>query len=60
MSAPDWNVAIVDGEPTVVVNLAALAQMVAASPLGVERAMERMRSALSPDCFAALQMEVAA
>lgn len=40
---PDWNVAILDGNPEVVLNLAAVAEMVRHAPIGEAAAIERLR-----------------
>jgi hypothetical protein len=55
MTGPDGNVAIVDGEPEVVINAAAIAQLVRESPLGADAALERLRSMLPADAFVAVE-----
>lgn len=39
---PEWNVAIVDGEPQVVISMAALEELIRASPLGETEARRRL------------------
>ena len=39
----DWNVAVFDGEPEMVANLAAVAEMVRHAPIGEPAAIERLR-----------------
>lgn len=60
MSRPDWNVAVVDGQPEVVVNLAAVAVLVKRAPVGEAEALRRMERLLDPKVYAALLMEMAA
>lgn len=45
---PDWNVAVVDGNPEVVINRAALEQLIKQSPLGETEARRRLRAAGVP------------
>lgn len=42
MSAPDWNVAIIDGKPEVMINPAAVRALVKESPLGEAEARRRL------------------
>lgn len=58
MSAENWNVAIIDGQPQEIVNTAGLAELVRMSPLGVNEAMRRMKTTLAAEQFAALQAEI--
>lgn len=37
---PEWNIAVIDGRPEVVVNLAGIAALVRYSPLGADVALE--------------------
>lgn len=46
--APDWNVAVVDGQPEVVVNAAAVRALMLESPLGAEVARQRLIAAGFP------------
>jgi hypothetical protein len=39
---PEWNVAIVDGQPETVINAAALRELIKLSPYGVEEAKRRL------------------
>ncbi|MGC3954600.1 MAG: hypothetical protein QM804_10160 [Propionicimonas sp.] len=50
---PDWDVAI-DGQPEVVVNLAAVAVLVKNAPIGQAEAMRRLRGPLDEVHYAAL------
>jgi hypothetical protein len=54
--APDWDVAVIDGAPEVVVNAAAVAALVKASPLGVEQATANLRAAMTPGDFALIEV----
>lgn len=45
MNRPDWQVAIVDGEPRQVLNKAMVLALVKDSPLGEVEAMRRLRAA---------------
>lgn len=54
-NSPNWDVAIVDGQPETVINVAAVAEMVKHSPLGEETALAVMRAMLSTEHFAALE-----
>ncbi|WP_288799428.1 hypothetical protein [uncultured Arsenicicoccus sp.] len=60
MSRPDWNVAIIDGQPEMTVNLAAVAVLVKRAPVGEAEALRRMQGLLDPEAYAALLMEMAA
>lgn len=60
MSPQDWNVAVIGEEPVEVINAAGGAQLVRTSPLGVKLATARMRDALPPRLFAAIEKELAA
>lgn len=40
---PDWDVAIMDGQPEVVVNLAGVAELVRKCPLGPAEGLRRIR-----------------
>jgi hypothetical protein len=55
---PNWNVAIVDGQPEQVVNTAGLAALVRMSPLGVNEAMRRLQGTIPAEAFADLQAEM--
>lgn len=55
VQTPDWQVAIIDGQPEVVVNAAAVARMVCASPYGVHRAMAALKRAMTPADFALIE-----
>lgn len=52
---PDWNVAIVDGQPVEMVNLPGVAELVKASPLGRREALARMRDMLPDDYYRQLE-----
>lgn len=54
MTAAQWDVAVVDGKPQTVINLAGVAELVMASPLGVAGALGRMRGMLSAEHFGRL------
>lgn len=54
MTAAQWDVAIIDGEPQTVINLAAVAELVKVSPLGQDIALWRMRKALSAEHYGQL------
>lgn len=45
---PDWQVAIVDGQPEIVVNAAAVRELMRQSPLGPEVAKQRLIAAGFP------------
>lgn len=60
MSPQDWNVAVIEDEPVEVITSAAVAQLIRTSPLGVKLATARMRDALPPHLFAAIEKELAA
>lgn len=45
---PDWDVAVVDGQPEVVVNAAAVRALMRQSPLGEEVARQRLIAAGFP------------
>lgn len=59
MIPAQWNIAIIDGQPEVVVDMAGLAEMVKGSPLGVRVALARMRAALGSEHFTQLRDLVA-
>ncbi|GAA2180966.1 hypothetical protein GCM10009785_13940 [Brooklawnia cerclae] len=54
-TTPDWNVAIVDGQPEVVINLPAVAALVKTAPIGQAEAMRRLRSFLPPESYAEIK-----
>lgn len=54
MTAAQWDVAVIDGEPQTVVNLPMVAEMVKASPLGVAAALCRMRGVLPAEHYGRL------
>lgn len=54
MTAAQWDVAVIDGEPQTVVNLPMVAELVKASPLGVAAALGLMRGMLSTEHFGRL------
>lgn len=54
-SKPDWQVAIIDGQPVEMVNLPGLAELVKASPLGRREALARMRAMLPDDYYRQLE-----
>jgi len=56
---PDWDVAVIDDRPRIVVNAAAVAAMVEASPLGRDAAMASLRAAMPADAHARIEAEVA-
>lgn len=58
MSKPDWNVAIVDGQPLEVVNAAGVAEMVRTSPLGIDEARRRVQTMFPPALAAAVEREL--
>lgn len=58
MTAPNWNVAIVDGQPEVVINAAAVAALVKISPLGREQALANLRKLMAPDVYALVEKEL--
>lgn len=58
MGAPDWQVAVIDGKPEMVVNAAALARMACNSPLGIHAAMHALKQNLPPDAFAEVENEL--
>ncbi|WOQ15640.1 hypothetical protein [Raineyella sp. W15-4] len=49
---PDWDVAIVDGQPEQVLNAAMIAELVKTSPLGVPGALAALRGNLPDDVHA--------
>ena len=51
MSKPDWQVAIIEGQPVEMVNLAGVAELVKASPLGRVEALARMRDMLPDEYY---------
>ena len=51
MTAAQWDVAVIDGKPQTVVNLAAVADLVKTSPLGVDVALHRMRDVLAAEHY---------
>ena len=51
---PDWNIATIDGQPEVVINMPAIAALAKGSPLGLPVVMERMRTALDEEDYAKL------
>lgn len=55
MTGPDWNVAVVDGRPEIVVNAATVAQLVRESPLGADVALERLRAKLPAEVVVAVE-----
>lgn len=55
---PDWQVVILDGEPEVVVNAAAVARMVCAAPIGVVAAMAALKQAMRPEGFKKVEAEL--
>ena len=57
-SKPDWQVAIVDGQPVEMVNLPGVAELVKASPLGRREALARMRAMLPDDYYRQLEQLV--
>lgn len=59
MTAAQWDVAVIDGEPQTVVNLAAVAELVKVSPLGLDIALWRMRGVLSSEHYGRLRCLVA-
>ena len=54
MTAAQWDVAVIDGKPQTVINLAAVAELVKASPLGQDIALWRMRGVLSAEHYGQL------
>lgn len=46
-----WDVAVVNGQPEIVVDAPTVAEMVRNSPLGVDAALDRMRGALPATLF---------
>lgn len=54
-SKPDWQVAIIDGQPVEMVNMPGLAELVKASPLGRVEALARMRDMLPDDYYRQLE-----
>lgn len=55
---PDWQVAIIDGEPEVMLNAAAIARLACNSPLGIHAAMANLKRAMSPQDFAKIEAEL--
>lgn len=54
-TTPDWDVAVVDGEPQVVINHHALAELAKASPVGVDEALRRLKSVLPVEHYAKVE-----
>lgn len=54
MTAAQWDVAVIDGKPQTVINLAMVAELVKTSPLGVSAALGRMRGMLPAEHFGRL------
>lgn len=51
---PDWNVAIMDGQPEVVANLAGVAELVRKCPLGPAEGLRRIRHGFTAEQYARL------
>jgi len=49
LNDPDWQVAVIDGEPEVVINAPAIAVLIKQSPLGSAEAARRLRAAMGSD-----------
>lgn len=58
MSTPDWQVAIIDGQPEVMVNAAAIARMACNSPLGIVEAMKTLERNMPPAAFKKVEDEL--
>lgn len=43
---PDWDIAILDGQPEVVLNRAMIRELARTSPLGEQEALRRLRQAI--------------
>lgn len=54
MSRPDWQIAIIDGQPEVILNRSAIEALIANSPLGPTEARRRLVAAGYP--FAACRV----
>lgn len=59
MTAAQWDVSVIDGKPQTVINLPMVAELVKASPLGVDVALHRMRGVLSAEHYGQLRCLVA-
>lgn len=55
---PDWYPAVIDGEPTELINLDAAALMVFDAPMGVEAALAKLKGAMPEDFYAELEQKV--
>lgn len=52
---PDWNVAIIDGQPELVVNLAAVAALAKLAPIGEAEALRRLEASMPAEAFAQIK-----
>ncbi len=58
MSGSEIHPAVIDRQPEMVMNAAAVAEAVRQSPLGVEKATEALRRFMSPEHFALVEEEL--
>ncbi|WP_257477628.1 hypothetical protein [Acidipropionibacterium jensenii] len=58
VSPVNWTVAVIDGQPEEVVNLAGMAQMVRSAPIGQRRVLRRVRRLLNDDRYSQLLAEL--
>ncbi|MDN5977988.1 hypothetical protein [Acidipropionibacterium jensenii] len=58
VSPENWTVAVIDGQPKEIVNLAGTAQMVRNAPIGQRRALRRLRRLMDDDHYGRLLAEL--
>lgn len=58
VSPANWTVAVIDGQPEEVVNLAGMAEMVRSAPIGRRKAMRNLRGRLPADIYRRLVAEL--
>lgn len=54
----DYQVAIIDGQPEMVLNAAAIARLACDSPLGIHAAMANLKQAMSTEDFAKIEAKL--
>lgn len=53
-----YDIAIIDNEPQVVLNVAGAVDLIARSPIGVDAALVKLRGSMRPETYAAVELEV--